>query len=491
MTEAGYRILYRTAAGAAAFAFLLLVGLAVRREESLNRWKEYQLSYRDTLAGRASTTLQQEAALAYPIDVRQISVPGLQRTDRCVSCHVGIEDARMAELPLPYRAHSGSILLTHPPERFGCTVCHGGVGQSLHREESCGAEKPDELHRPFVSLDAIESSCGRCHLAIFDTTLADIPTLFRGKMVFRREGCLGCHRVRGKGGSIGPDLTNEGSKSLSAFDFSRASGPKTIANWMRQHFARPAEISPGSSMPPFTLSDEDLGSLIVAVRGLFSSNLPPEYLALPLVKELKGAADPIEGREGFTLFCGACHGSGGEGRPYAGQGFGVPTLSNQDFQSVASQEYILLTLIEGRGGRMMASWSTRVSRLQDEEVREIARALRRWRSPSRPTGTILQTRGSRSDGEKVYRLLCAQCHGEHGEGSLAKGITNPDFLALASDRFLLETIMNGRSNTAMPSWSRLSDQELANLLAFVRRVQTEPVRREVMAPVRGDKARGD
>jgi len=491
VTEARFRVLYRNAAGGAAFAFLILVGLAVGREESLNRWKQYQLSYRDTLTALASTTLQQEAALDYPIDVRQISVPKLQRTDRCVSCHVGIEDARMGDLPLPYRAHSGTILSAHPPERFGCTVCHGGVGQSLRRDESCGAEKPDELHSPFISLDAIESSCGRCHLAIFDTTLTGMPTLLRGKMVFRREGCLGCHRVRGKGGSVGPDLTNEGSKSLRAFEFSRASGEKTISNWMRQHFARPAEISPGSSMPPFALSDEDVSALIVAVRGLFRSTLPPEYLSLQLVKELKGAADPVEGREGFTLFCVACHGPEGEGRRYAEQGFGVPALANQDFQAVASEDFLLFTLIEGRGGRMMASWSSRVSRLQDGEVREIAGALRRWRSPFRATGTILQARGSRSDGEKTYGLLCAQCHGENGEGGLAKGITNPEFLAIASDQFLLETIMKGRSNTAMPAWSRLTDQELRNLLAFVRGLQTVPVRRELRAPARGDEVRGD
>jgi mono/diheme cytochrome c family protein len=496
VTEARFRLWYRTAAGAAAFAFLLLAGLAVMREGGLNRWKEYQLSYRDTLAARASTTLGRQAALDYPIEVRQISIPGLQRTDRCVSCHVGIEDARMTDLPLPYRAHSGTMLAAHPPERFGCTVCHGGIGRSLGRDESCGADRPDELHTPFVSLDAIESSCGRCHLAIFDTTLAGMPTLLRGKTIFRREGCLGCHRVRGKGGSVGPDLTNEGSKNLRAFDLSRVSGPKTISNWMRQHFARPAEISPGSIMPAFALTDEEVGALIVAVRGLFSSTLPPEYLALPLVKEIKGAADPVEGREGFALFCVACHGPEGMGKPYAEQPFGVPTLANQDFQSVASEEYLLFTLVEGRGGRMMASWSSRVSRLQDGELREIAGALRRWRPPFRPTGTILQAGGSRSEGAKVYAQWCAQCHGARGEGGPAKGISNPDFLAMASDQFLLETIMRGRSNTAMPSWSRLSDGEMRNLLAFVRGLQTKPVGRALTGPggsdgVRGDPVRGD
>ena len=491
VTEARYAFWYRTAAGAGAFAFILLTGLAVVREERLNRWEEYQRSYRDTLAGRASTTLERQAALGYSIELRQVNVPGLQRTDRCVSCHVGIEAAKLADLPLPYRAHDGTILAAHPPERFGCTVCHGGIGQSLSRDESCGADQPDGLHTPFISLDAIESSCGRCHLTIFDTTLAGMPTLHRGKTILRREGCLGCHRVRGKGGSVGPNLTNEGSKSLRAFDFSRVSGPKTIANWMRRHLADPAGVSPGSSMPAFDLPDEEIGPLIVAIRGLFNSPLPPEYLALPLVKELKGATDPIEGREGFTLFCVACHGPEGKGKAYTERSFGVPTLANQDFQSVASEEYLLMTLVEGRGGRMMASWSSRASGLRDRELRDIAGALRRWRDPYRTPRTILQVQGSRSEGEGVYAMWCAQCHGTRGEGGLAKGISNPDFLAMASDQFLLETIMKGRSNTAMPAWSRLTDRELAGLLAFVRGFQTKPVRSEWRTSVRGDRIRGD
>jgi mono/diheme cytochrome c family protein len=475
----------------AAFTFLVLVGLAVLREEHVNAWKEHQLSYRDTLAGRASTPLKQQGALDYPVEVRQITLQGIQRTDRCVSCHVGIEDAAMAELPLPLRAHNGTILAAHPPENFGCTLCHGGIGLSLSREESCGADSPDALYAPFVSLDAIESSCGRCHLAIFDTTLAGMPTLLRGTAIFRREGCLGCHRVRGKGGSIGPDLTDEGSKSLRAFDFSRVSGPKTIANWMRQHFARPAEVSPGSSMPVFALLEEELGSLTVAVRGLFGSTLPPEYLVLTVVKELKGAPDPVGGKEGFTVFCVACHAPDGLGRPYAEQSFGVPTLANQDFQSVASDEYLRFTLVEGRGGRMMSSWSPRLSRLQDRELREIAGELRRWRPPFRPLEPVLQGGRSRSDGERVYHRWCAQCHGVRGEGGLAKGINSPDFLATASDQFLLETIMKGRSNTAMPSWSRLTDRELAGLLAFVRGFQTKPARRTWINSGRGDSIRGD
>ncbi len=221
-------------------------------------------------------------------------------------------------------------------------------------------------------------------------------------------------------------------------------------------------------MPAFALPDADLEALVVAVRGLYSSTLPPEYLTLPVVKELKGATSPIGGREGFALFCVACHGTEGRGKDYAAPPFGVPTLASDDFQSVASDDFLLLTIVEGRGERMMASWAPRASHLQGGELREIAAALRRWRPPLRALVDIQRARSSPARGAEVFGRHCAPCHGPQGEGDLAKGITNADFLALASDRFLLETILRGRSNTAMPGWSRLSDSELGNLLAFLR-----------------------
>jgi mono/diheme cytochrome c family protein len=489
--EAGLIRRYRAAAGFAAFAFLCLVGTAILREEHQSTWKNYQEVYRDTLAGRATSAVQLQSVLEYPIEIRQISVRATHVTDRCVSCHVGIEDGRMANLPLPHRLHSGNLLATHPPERFGCTACHGGIGQSLDRGESCGADQPDQLFVPFISLHTIESSCGRCHLAIFDTTSTGMPTIARGRAVFRREGCLGCHRVRGKGGSVGPDLTNEGSKNLRSFDFSHISGPRTISNWMRRHFLNPAGVSPGSTMPAFALPEEELEALTILVRGLYSPGYPPEYLTLPLVQELKGAGAPAGGTEGYALYCVACHGREGKGREFTADQFGVPHISAEDFQSVASDDYLMFTMVEGRGGRMMGSWSSRVSHLHVQEQRAIVTALRRWRPPFRLPAAIRRAGSSSSEGEELFNRLCVTCHGARGDGDLAKELNNSDFLAQASERFLLETIMRGRSNTAMPAWSRLAGRELGSLAAFLRSLQKKPVQPETGMRVRGDAARGD
>ena len=71
-------------------------------------------------------------------------------------------------------------------------------------------------------------------------------------------------------------------------------------------------------------------------------------------------------------------------------------------------------------------------------------------------------------GRSIYRGNCAACHGIDGEGGIGTRLNSPDFLAMASDEFLVDTIVNGRSGTGMPSWTDLSAQQVSDLLAWLR-----------------------
>ena len=61
---------------------------------------------------------------------------GLQRVDRCTTCHLGVDDPTMKNAPEPFRYHEG--LGPHIPSRFGCTICHGGQGLATTKEEAHG-----------------------------------------------------------------------------------------------------------------------------------------------------------------------------------------------------------------------------------------------------------------------------------------------------------------------------------------------------------------
>ncbi len=58
-----------------------------------------------------------------------------------------------------------------------------------------------------------------------------------GGLLFRQENCIGCHRLDGEGGGVGPDLSDEGNRG------------RTDA-WLIGHFQNPSAYVPGSIMPP-------------------------------------------------------------------------------------------------------------------------------------------------------------------------------------------------------------------------------------------------
>lgn len=98
-------------------------------------------------------------------------------------------------------------------------------------------------------------------------------------------------------------------------------------------------------------------------------------------------------------------------------------------------------------------------------------------------------------GEKVYKLQCAICHGETGKGEGAKAgtsINSQIFLSSASDEDLMNYIVHGRPEAAMPAYGpRLSEEELKNVVAFIRNWQKDKMKFEVPDPAVGNAANGE
>jgi ubiquinol-cytochrome c reductase cytochrome b subunit len=80
------------------------------------------------------------------------------------------------------------------------------------------------------------------------TALGNAPDFATaGALVYQANHCGACHLVNGVGGKLGPAL-NGLSKRRSE-------------SWVESHFAKPQELSPGSMMPPYTLSPKDMQNL--------------------------------------------------------------------------------------------------------------------------------------------------------------------------------------------------------------------------------------
>ncbi|MHC4853050.1 MAG: c-type cytochrome, partial [Planctomycetota bacterium] len=458
-------------------ATMFFLGLEAWREHFAAEWRDHQRNYASLLPAEYQANFQ--------VGLRQAFLPEIGRVDRCQSCHIGIEDPAMADQEQPLRSHSGDLLQTHPPEDFGCTICHQGQGRATWLPDGHG----DISHweRPMLRGPLIYTSCGQCHVEntafgelteqfggrvadaeIYEGDLSrNIPgarLLGRGKRLFVSLGCLGCHSYQGKGATRGRDLTHVGDKGVHGYDFSHlpAGAQRTPLAWLTEHFLDPGAISPGTVMPDMGVRRDEALALAAYMLSLRSQTVPSRFRAPSQVA--KGR--PASGRQLYDLFCVACH-----GRDLAGSyvpEIRTPSLSNEDFLSVASDDYLEAIIRHGRSGTNMPAWSADKAGLTDAQIQRIVAYIRSFAPDRADISSISSVRGDAAMGAAIYRGNCANCHGRKGEGGLGTALRSQGFLMMASDQMLARTIVEGRPNTGMPSWRNLSSQEVSDVLAHLR-----------------------
>ena len=469
--------------GSVALVILILMGI----EENLTQdWETYQKNYPDILSQNSPRI--SGTSMAFYNEIRQVTIEKLNLVDRCTSCHLGIDNPYLRLVPQPYRAHPGNNISIHSTEKFGCTTCHRGTGRILEVQEICLQKEEETIY----SQRYIQSACGKCHLAIFDENPIHIGAekLYGGLKIFKREGCLGCHKLRQVGGILGPDLTGQGTKIKASYNFRNIRGKITIPNWLKEHFIDPEKVSPGSAMLKFDLSESDLEDLVVFTLGLYQPEYPLEYYSFYHLREFKKRRQITDDTQIFSLFCAACHGKNGEGKSYDRFRTGVPALNNQDFQAVASREFLEFTLMKGRSRRQMSSWSKEISGLYRQEIEKVINIVRNWRPVGPQFIEVQKQPGNLSQGKQIYASHCQFCHGEKGMNGIAPVLNNQDFLRIATHQFIYQTLKTGRSNTAMPAWSRFSAPETASLIRLIRSWQTQPSIKHSKKAISGDRDKG-
>ena len=92
------------------------------------------------------------------------------------------------------------------------------------------------------------------------------------------------------------------------------------------------------------------------------------------------------------------------------------------------------------------------------------------------TTSITKNTASVDSGKELFNENCAACHQDDaiGKPGIAPSLTNPELLAAASDKFLIETIKEGRANTGMPPFEHLAADEINDIVAFLRDHTTIP-----------------
>jgi cytochrome c oxidase cbb3-type subunit 3 len=84
-------------------------------------------------------------------------------------------------------------------------------------------------------------------------------------------------------------------------------------------------------------------------------------------------------------------------------------------------------------------------------------------------------------GKRLFQGMCVECHGAGGAGGDAPGLNRPRLNHAPDDTALANVIANGIPNTAMPRVRRFTENELQQLVAYVRS----------LGKVAGDRVPGD
>jgi mono/diheme cytochrome c family protein len=268
---------------------LLVGGLVVTGfyKDQFREWKVWQHAYVKQELARATNEAQRDVARRIPIEIKQIVLPSLDRVDRCTTCHITVEDASYAGFTQPLAYHPNHA--QHPFEKFGCTVCHQGQGRATTREAAHG--HVEHWEHPMLPMKYIESACAKCHLP---SDIPGAPKLAKGRALFEELGCIGCHKLHGSGGIIGPELEDVGARRS--------------PEWLSQHFRNPGKLTPGSAMPPIKVNEEEIDALTMYMLSLTGERLSAYFVS---AKTLPG---PEAGRALFEeKGCIGCHSLGGKG----------------------------------------------------------------------------------------------------------------------------------------------------------------------------------
>jgi len=523
-------------------ASFCVLAVAAYRENFEAKWRFTQHTYKGLLVSTSSDDSARRLSESFPIELRQFYLPKLDRIDRCTTCHLGVENPAMRDAAEPLRLHPDNLLADHPPDKFGCTICHAGEGRSTDKPSAHGwyddGTAVADVDSPMLRGRAVYTSCGRCHYEIdlyggetdlfanigegdagsdgglmarineadLMRTLPRATELSAGKRMVVRLGCLGCHKYRGRGGVLGFDLTYVGDKIRHDFDFGHVKGEHTVEQWLYEHFMFPREVSPGTVMPDMGLSPDEARSLALYMMSLHRKTAPASHTPQPARHSPSQAESTVRGETMYGMFCSACHGPEGHGSTMRA-GFWamdadpwgrdmdarnivierrdrydvmVPSLNHPDTLATVSDDYLRRIIAHGRPGTKMIGWKDEGG-LSDDEVTLLVSFIRGWQSPPPDLASVSASDGNVQFGGALYRANCAACHGSNGEGGIGNSLNSPTFLAAASDAFLRDTIAFGRPNTAMPAWRDFSARELSDLLAFIRQLQ--PARSDVATAV--------
>lgn len=345
-----------------------------------------------------------------PTEIKQAVIPAsaknkfgeiVYKVDRCHTCHISYDDPYYKDFENPLKTHPNREVLikNHEPTETGCTWCHRGQGPATApTEDAHGSHHEGDqtlgINEPLLHGNLMQSNCTNCHADV--VSLDGAPILTKGKKLFLKLGCHGCHLVEGYADErkVGPSLNRIAAKV----------DPSWLYRWVK----KPKDYLPETRMPDFGLSDEDALSISAYLLAASEKDykLPEKFKS----------GDPDKGKELFeSIGCQACHKLKGIGELFA------PNLSN--IGEKVSADWLVSWLSSPRDYNHQSTMPD--MRLDVEQASNIASYLIQFGKPVKIPGIERRLKDpARVElGEKLVRNRgCFACHsipGMEKEGRIA------------------------------------------------------------------------
>ena len=481
----------------AVVSLVVLIGSGVVVYDQFHsRWEANQKAYFNQALEQARTPAERASLEGRVPKIEQTIVNGFGETriDRCQSCHIAVDDPRFTSAKQPLRTHPYSVEMgdvfrngrwerRHKFTDFGCTSCHDGQGRGLETADAHGEDPfwPDPMLGYTMQAgwskdtaahlrgkEFMQANCAQCHA---EKGFAGTPLVARGRDLFFKTGCYGCHRIDGlSSGTLGPDMSQVGKERK--------------LDYLWGHIVDPRVYTPASIMPRFKLSNEDRKALVIFLKSRRGGNLAQSSIESFRLKATAATPIPEGGAAAHAgpaltgaahgeqlindLACLSCHKLGER------DGGISPDLS---YEGLVRDHDWLIDHFRNPRSRIPDS-NMPAFALPEADFEDMATYLLSRTAPPAPMSPA-----------ETFKNLCARCHGEKGDGDginaiyldpAPRDLTKAEFINSKPQARFLASLTLGVPGTSMPPWGKALDGErIQTLLDYVGQACVHEPRRQL------------
>ena len=143
------------------------------------------------------------------------------------------------------------------------------------------------------------------------------------RMLRSRVACMGCHRIGGEGGLIGPVLGGIGERAT----------PDYVLAMIRD----PSRVLPGTIMPAQPMAERDAERLAAYLLSVEPGREPSAPDVAPRAPPAISESERLDGAALYARHCAACHGSEGRGDGWNAPALPVPPTAHADAELMSQR----------------------------------------------------------------------------------------------------------------------------------------------------------